>query len=31
MIKREGMEAQLVERAKKLAHGENPTGLIPGM
>jgi hypothetical protein len=31
MIKREEMEAQLVERAKKLAHGENPTGLIPGM
>jgi NAD(P)-dependent dehydrogenase (short-subunit alcohol dehydrogenase family) len=31
MIQREGMEAQLVERAKKLAHGENPTGLIPGM
>jgi NAD(P)-dependent dehydrogenase (short-subunit alcohol dehydrogenase family) len=31
MINREGMEAQLVERARKLAHGENPTGLIPGM
>jgi NAD(P)-dependent dehydrogenase (short-subunit alcohol dehydrogenase family) len=31
MIKREGMEAQLVERARKLARGENPTGLIPGM
>jgi len=31
MIEREGMEAQLVERARKLARGENPTGLIPGM
>ena len=31
MIKREEMESQLVERAKRLAHGENPTGLIPGM
>ena len=31
MIRREEMEAQLVERAKKLARGENPTGLIPGM
>jgi NAD(P)-dependent dehydrogenase (short-subunit alcohol dehydrogenase family) len=31
MIQREGMEAQLVERARKLARGENPTGLIPGM
>jgi NAD(P)-dependent dehydrogenase (short-subunit alcohol dehydrogenase family) len=31
MIGREEMEAQLVQRAKKLAHGANPTGLIPGM
>jgi NAD(P)-dependent dehydrogenase (short-subunit alcohol dehydrogenase family) len=31
MIRREEMEAQLVDRAKKLARGENPTGLIPGM
>jgi len=31
MIKREEMEAQLVDRARKLARGENPTGLIPGM
>jgi hypothetical protein len=31
MIRREEMEAQLIERAKKLAAGENPTGVIPGM
>ncbi len=31
MIRREEMEAQLVARAKKLAAGENPTGVIPGM
>ena len=31
MIRREEMEAQLVERAKKLAAGENPTGVIPGI
>ncbi len=31
MIGRENMEAQLTERAKKLARGENPTGVIPGM
>ena len=31
MIGREAMEQQLVERAKKLAAGENPTGVIPGM
>ena len=31
MIRREEMEAQLVDRAKKLAAGENPTGVIPGM
>ena len=31
MIRREEMEAQLTERAKKLAAGENPTGVIPGM
>ncbi len=31
MIRREEMEAQLVERARKLAAGENPTGVIPGM
>lgn len=31
MIRREQMEAQLIDRAKKLARGENPTGLIPGM
>jgi len=30
MIGRDRMEAQLVERAQKLARGENPTGLIPG-
>jgi NAD(P)-dependent dehydrogenase (short-subunit alcohol dehydrogenase family) len=31
MIGRETMEAQLVDRAKKLAAGQNPTGVIPGM
>ena len=31
MIGRESIEAQLVERARKLAAGENPTGVIPGM
>jgi len=31
MIRREEMEQQLVERAKKLAAGENPTGVIPGI
>ena len=31
MIRREQMEQQLCERAKKLAAGENPTGVIPGM
>ena len=31
MIRREEMEQQLTDRAKKLAAGENPTGLIPGM
>jgi hypothetical protein len=31
MIRREEMEQQLAERAKKLAAGENPTGLIPGI
>jgi hypothetical protein len=31
MIRREEMEAQLVERARKLAAGENPTGVIPGI
>ena len=31
MIRREEMEAQLSDRARKLANGENPTGLIPGM
>jgi NADP-dependent 3-hydroxy acid dehydrogenase YdfG len=31
MIRREEMEAQLALRAKKLAAGENPTGVIPGM
>ena len=30
MIRREEMEPQLVERARKLAAGENPTGVIPG-
>ena len=31
MIRREEMETQLVDRAKKLAAGENPTGVIPGI
>jgi NAD(P)-dependent dehydrogenase (short-subunit alcohol dehydrogenase family) len=31
MIRREEMEAQLMDRAKKLAAGENPTGIIPGL
>jgi NAD(P)-dependent dehydrogenase (short-subunit alcohol dehydrogenase family) len=31
MIRREEMESQLVERARKLAAGENPTGVIPGI
>jgi NAD(P)-dependent dehydrogenase (short-subunit alcohol dehydrogenase family) len=31
MIRREEMEAQLADRAKKLAAGENPTGVIPGI
>ena len=31
MIRREEMEQQLTERAKKLAAGENPTAVIPGM
>jgi NAD(P)-dependent dehydrogenase (short-subunit alcohol dehydrogenase family) len=31
MIRREEMEPQLVDRARKLARGENPTGVIPGM
>jgi len=31
MIRREEMEQQLSDRAKKLANGENPTGVIPGM
>lgn len=31
MIRREEMEAQLAHRAKKLAAGENPTGVIPGI
>ncbi len=31
MIRREEMEAQLTDRAKKLAAGENPTGVIPGI
>ena len=31
MIRREAMEAQLIERARKLAAGENPTGVIPGI
>jgi len=31
MIGREQMEAQLVDRAKKLAAGENPTTVIPGI
>ena len=31
MLGREGMEAQLVERAKKLARGECPVEAHPGM
>ena len=31
MIRREEMEQQLVDRARKLAAGENPTGVIPGI
>jgi NADP-dependent 3-hydroxy acid dehydrogenase YdfG len=31
MIRREEMEQQLSDRAKKLAAGENPTGVIPGL
>jgi NADP-dependent 3-hydroxy acid dehydrogenase YdfG len=31
MIRREEMEQQLTDRAKKLAAGENPTAVIPGM
>lgn len=31
MIRREAMEQQLIGRAKKLAAGENPTGVIPGI
>ena len=31
MIRREEMEQQLVDRAKKLAAGENPTGVIHGI
>jgi NADP-dependent 3-hydroxy acid dehydrogenase YdfG len=31
MIRREAMEQQLADRAKKLAAGENPTGVIPGI
>jgi NAD(P)-dependent dehydrogenase (short-subunit alcohol dehydrogenase family) len=31
MIRREEMQAQLIERARKLAAGENPTGVIPGI
>ncbi len=31
MIRREEMEQQLTDRAKKLAAGENPTGVIPGI
>ena len=31
MIRREEMGQQLAARAKKLAAGENPTGVIPGM
>ena len=31
MIRREEIEAQLTDRAQKLARGENPTGVIPGM
>ncbi len=31
MIGREQMEAQLVDRAQKLARGENPTGVLPSL
>ena len=31
MIGREQMEAQLVDRAAKLARGENPTGVLPSL
>ncbi len=31
MMDREGMEATLVERARQLAAGENPTGVMPGL
>jgi NAD(P)-dependent dehydrogenase (short-subunit alcohol dehydrogenase family) len=31
MIRREEMERQLIDRAKKLAAGMNPTGVIPGI
>ncbi len=31
MIRREEMERQLVERARRLAAGENPTGVIPSL
>ncbi len=31
MVRREEMEQQLTDRAKKLAAGENPTGVIPGI
>lgn len=31
MIRREEMQQQLSDRAKKLAAGENPTGVIPGI
>jgi NADP-dependent 3-hydroxy acid dehydrogenase YdfG len=31
MVRREEIEQQLSDRAKKLAAGENPTGVIPGM
>lgn len=31
MIRREEMEPQLTDRARKLARGENPTGVIPGI
>ena len=31
MIRREEMAQQLIDRAKKLAAGENPTGVIPGI
>ena len=31
MIGREQMEAQLVDRARKLARGENPTGVLPSL